>query len=408
MDHLTTAAEEAMSQIRARNRLRHHENVVGATVTITGSGTSVSGTTDAQGQATLDTTGLANGSYTLTVTPEDSLTGPVGPATAVTLATAKTRIFRTLSADLTINAHNLTAVSVAAGQLANGDANIEPQSAVTVGLQPCFMRSPNHSSRGSHGITMIIVHHTAASTESTLSTFTAPGQTSANYVIDRDGQIIKMVPDTMAAFHAGEASWAGQNNINSRSIGIEIVHQTGNYPGAQYTALLGLIDALRSAHPTIVAWNIIGHSDIATTNGKLGRKSSDPGLKFEWSRLEARNLGMTLMVGPLPNSVYANFFATFPGGILRSGDNDTKRILGGSKRPTTFAGNPVRELQDDLTAIGYHLGNPDGDYGDKTRAAVQMFQEHFFAGDRWPKSPDGRVDLETAVIIKGVAAAKPP
>src|SRR5260370_3647291 len=134
MDHLTTAAEEAMSQIRVRNLLRHHENVVGATVAITGSGTSVSGTTDAQGHATLDTTGLANGSYTLTVTPEDTLTGPVGPATAVTLPTAKTRIFRALSADLTINAHNLTAISVAAGQLANGEAENGAQSARTSNL----------------------------------------------------------------------------------------------------------------------------------------------------------------------------------------------------------------------------------------------------------------------------------
>src|SRR5258707_3580170 len=258
MAPITADAEEAMAQIRVRNRLRHDENVVGAAVTITGSGTSVSGTTDAQGHATLDTTGLENGSYTLTVTPEDALTGPVGQATAVKLPKSKTRIFRSLSADLTINAHNLTAISVAAGQLANGEAEIGPQSAVTVSLQPCFMRSPNHGSRGSHAITMIIVHHTAASTESTLSTFTAPGQTSANYVIDRDGQIIKMVPDTMAAFHAGEASWAGQSNINSRSIGIEIVHQTGNYPGAQYTTLLDLIDALVSAHPLTRAWTIPG------------------------------------------------------------------------------------------------------------------------------------------------------
>jgi hypothetical protein len=135
MDHLTATAEEAMSQIRVRNRLRHHENVAGATVTITGSGTSVSGTTNAQGVATLDTTGLANGSYILTVTPEDALTGPVGPATAVTLPTAKTRIFRSLSADLTINAHNLTAVSVAAGQLANGEAEIGPQSNYRCKLQ---------------------------------------------------------------------------------------------------------------------------------------------------------------------------------------------------------------------------------------------------------------------------------
>jgi N-acetylmuramoyl-L-alanine amidase len=269
------------------------------------------------------------------------------------------------------------------------------------------MLSPNHSGRGSHRITMIIVHHTAAGVGSTLSTFMSAGQTSANYVIDSDGQIIKVVPDRQAAFHAGESKWSGLDHINSRSIGIEIVNTTGPYPGPQYSALLGLISALRSAHPSIVDWNIIGHSDIATTHGKLGRKSSDPGLKFEWSRLEALSFGMTRMIGPLPATIYDNFFATFAGGALRRGDNDGKRILGGSRRNGTFAGNPVRELQNDLTTIGYHLGTPDGDYGDKTRLAVEMFQEHFFAGGRGHKAPDGRVDFETAVIVKGVAAAKP-
>jgi N-acetyl-anhydromuramyl-L-alanine amidase AmpD len=173
------------------------------------------------------------------------------------------------------------------------------------------------------------------------------------------------------------------------------------------TALLDLIAALRAAHPTINDWNIIGHSDIATSSGKLGRKSSDPGANFEWSRLEGRRFGMLQAAGPGAPSVYANFFATFAGASLRKGDNDTKRVFGAVKRPATFVGNPVRELQDDLTHIGYHLGTPDGDFGDKTRAAVQMFQEHFFAGGRGHKTPDGLVDLQTAQTIKSVTGARP-
>jgi len=402
-----------MAQIHVRNRLRPHEGVTGASVSITGTGpaaASVSATTNAQGVATINTSGpsgLPDGSYTLTVTPAHTLTGPVGPTMAATLPAAVNRVFRSLSADLTIAAHNVTAVAVPAANLADGDASIGPHSTVTVGLQPCFMRSPNNRARGTHSITMVIVHHTAVGTESTLNTFMAAGQTSANYVIDRDGQIIMVVPDALAAFHAGDSAWGGQTSINERSIGIEIVHQTGTYPGAQYSALLNLIQALRTAHPTIVDWNIIGHSDIATTRGKLGRKSSDPGLNFEWARLEARGFGMTRLIGPFPSTIYANFFDTFSGGILQPGDNDRRRRLGGSARPASYTGNPIRELQDDLTTIGYQLGTPDGDYGDKTRAAVQMFQEHFFAGGRGHKGPDGRVDLQTAVIVKSVVAVKP-
>ena len=92
-----------------------------------------------------------------------------------------------------------------------------------------------------------------------------------------------------------------------------------------------------------MAWNIIGHSDIATTHGVLGRKSSDPGLQFEWSRLENQGLGMQRIAGPFPVTIYAGFFRAFPTEMLRKGDNDSKRIFGGTKR-TTITGAPVHEL----------------------------------------------------------------
>lgn len=400
-----------MAQIGVRNRLRPTENIAGATVTISGTApgaASVSGVTNVHGTVTLNAKLLADGAYTLTVTPASTLAGPVGPATASGPVPGD-RIFRTLSADVTIGKGTVRTVTVTAPNDANGDARLNAASAVTVGLQPVWMRSPHHSARGSNQVTMIIVHHTGGPVVGpAINTFLDAGeQTSAHYVINRDGQVIKMVQDSRRAHHAGEAHWAGASDINSISIGIEIVNATGSYPAAQYAALLDLIAALRAAHPTIVDWNIVGHSDVATTHGRLGRKSSDPGLQFEWSRLEARGFGMLQMVGPFPNTIYASFFATFPSMSLQKGDNDSKRIFGGKKRAATFTGDPVRELQDDLTTIGYHLGTPDGDFGDKTRAAVQMFQEHFFAGARGHKAPDGRVDWDTAVWIKSVVGAHP-
>ncbi|HEY5707601.1 MAG TPA: N-acetylmuramoyl-L-alanine amidase [Terrimicrobiaceae bacterium] len=400
-----------MPQILVRNRLKPTEKLRGATVTITGTtpgAATVSGATNAHGVVTLGTTSLADGAYILTAAPVSTLAGAVGPTTA-SAPVPGDRIFRTLSVDLTIASGAITAVAVPAPNRPDGDASLGARGAVTVGLQPVWMRSPNHTARGSNQITMIIVHHTGGPVVGpAINTFLSTGEgTSAHYVINTDGQIIKMVQDGRRAHHAGEARWAGASDINSISIGIEIVNATGAYPAAQYTALLDLIAALRTAHPTIVDWNIIGHSDVATTHGKLGRKSSDPGLQFEWSRLEARNLGMLMVLGPFPTTIYASFFATFAGDSLRRGDNDTKRIFGGTKRAGTFVGNPVRELQDDLTTIGYHLGRPDGEFGDKTRAAVQMFQEHFFAGGRGHKAPDGRVDLRTAELIKSVTGAHP-
>src|SRR5262245_40063735 len=279
---------------------------------------------------------------------------------------------------------------------------------VTVGLQPVWTRSLNHGSRGSHQIMTIIVHHTGGPTIGpAINTFlSTTEQTSAHYLINTDGQIIKMVQDIRRANQAGDSNWAGVNGVNTVSIGIEIVHATGAYPQAQYTALLDLIARLRRAFPTIVDWNIIGHSDIATTHEVLGRKSSDPGLQFEWSRLENRGLGMQRIAGPFPAAIYAGFFRAFPTEMLRRGDNDSKRIFGGTKR-TAITGDPVHELQDDLTIIGYSVGTPDGDFGNKTRAAVQMLQEHFFAGGLGHKAPDGRVDFQTAQLIKSVVGAHP-
>ncbi|HUQ93393.1 MAG TPA: N-acetylmuramoyl-L-alanine amidase [Bryobacteraceae bacterium] len=399
-----------MSRIRVKNKLKPSENVASAGVAIVQTGpppVTLSGTTNSLGVLNLAVNTLANGTHAFAVVPASTTTDLVGPAVASS-PTPGDRVFRSLGGTVTVAAGAITAVTIPPAERVNGDATLVAGGNIDVVLQPVWMKSPNNSGRGTSTITMIIVHHTGGPVVGpAINTFLSTGEgTSAHYVIDTDGAIVKMVQEGRRAHHAGEARWAGQSDINSVSIGIEIVNSTGTYPAAQYTALLDLIGRLRGAHPTIVDWNIIGHSDIATTNGKLGRKSSDPGLQFEWSRLEGRGWGMRSIMGPFPTAIYAGFFAAFPAETLRKNDNDAKRVLGGAKR-TTIVGNPVRELQDDLTEIGYHLGTPDGDFGDKTRAAVQMFQEHFFAGGRGHKSPDGKVDNITAQMIKGVVGAKP-
>ena len=215
-------------------------------------------------------------------------------------------------------------------------------------------------------------------------------------------------PDARAAWHAGVARWDGHADVNERSVGIEIVNKTGPYPEAQYTALLGLLDRITTAFSGIDEWNIIGHSDVGTnSDGKLGRKSGDPGAQFEWSRLEAKRLGLLESDGPPDINIYAGFFNIVASGSLHVGDNDSRHHFGGANHKD-ITGHPVRELQEDLVAIGYSLGgSPDGDFGAKTQAAVTAFQEHFFAGGRGPKGPDGRVDFQTAAMIKSVAALAP-
>ncbi len=103
--------------------------------------------------------------------------------------------------------------------------------------------------------------------------------------------------------------------------------------------------------------------------------------------------------------MYGGFFVQFPDESLRMNDNDAGRIFGGAARPG-IVGNIIHAVQTDLRTIGYALGTTDGDFGEKTRAAVHMFQEHFFAGGRGHKDPDGRLDRRTALLIKAVVLAR--
>jgi N-acetylmuramoyl-L-alanine amidase len=389
-------------RIQLRNRLHHVDHIAGASVRILGANgvALVSGTTNAVGSVQLNITALPAGTYTCEIRAPHTFDGPVGP-TLVSSGAVPERVYRSVDLTLVRTAAGITNATPTVAQHAN--VTIASGNLI-VDVQPVWMRSTKSSSRG-QPISMIIVHHTACALGPAVNTFL--GEKGPHYMIDTDGQIVKWVQETRAAWHAGEARWSGHDDINARSIGIEIVHKTGDYPEAQYTALLDLLARLRTAFPAVDAWDIIGHSDVGTNGaGRLGRKSGDPGARFQWSRLERRGLGMSMLAGP-PNipAMYGGFFQTVPDGALRLNDNDARHRFDGVVRPT-ITGTPVQELQQDLASIGYSVGTPDGDFGQRSHYAVLAFQEHFFAGGRGHKTPDGRVDLQTAAMIKNVAGAR--
>ena len=107
-------------------------------------------------------------------------------------------------------------------------------------------------------------------------------QVSAHFLIERDGGVSQFVSCHDRAWHAGQSSFAGRDNCNDFSIGIEL-EGTDELPftDAQYTALAELVDLLRRAYPAITAERICGHSDIAPV------RKTDPGPAFDWTRLRA-------------------------------------------------------------------------------------------------------------------------
>ncbi|MEP5672992.1 N-acetylmuramoyl-L-alanine amidase [Ascidiaceihabitans sp.] len=140
---------------------------------------------------------------------------------------------------------------------------------------------------------LVVVHYTAmASAEAAIERLCDPAaEVSAHYVIGRRGEITQLVDEEMRAWHAGAGEWHGQDDVNSRSIGIEL-DNGGTYPFAepQMASLEWLLPRILDRWG-IGPEGVIGHSDMAP-----GRKF-DPGAHFDWARLARQGLAATLPAG---------------------------------------------------------------------------------------------------------------
>jgi N-acetylmuramoyl-L-alanine amidase len=156
--------------------------------------------------------------------------------------------------------------------------------------------SPNAGPRrpvnGETCVRHLVMHYTGMkSCAQALNRLCDPAfEVSAHYVIDEDGTVYRMVAEDLRAWHAGKSFWHGIRDINSTSIGIEIVnpgHEYGYraYPAAQIDAVMELAADIITRHH-IKACDVLGHSDIAP-----GRKT-DPGELFPWKDLAARGIGL--------------------------------------------------------------------------------------------------------------------
>lgn len=150
-------------------------------------------------------------------------------------------------------------------------------------------KSPNFTERrgGHEKPSMIIIHYTDMKTgKEALERLCDPAsEVSAHYVIEENGDIYQLVDDDKRAWHAGVGEWEGERDINSASIGIELVnpghsHGYRDFPDAQIDALIELTKDLILKY-NIPVDRILGHSDVSP-----GRKI-DPGELFPWGRYRA-------------------------------------------------------------------------------------------------------------------------
>jgi N-acetylmuramoyl-L-alanine amidase len=221
---------------------------------------------------------------------------------------------------------------------------------------------------------LLLLHYTGMdSAEAALDWLTREeSKVSCHYLVDEDGNVTQMVREGERAWHAGQSLWAGETDINSCAIGIEI-HNPGHdieyrdFPEAQMRAVEALCLDILARH-TIRPERVLAHSDIAP-----GRKR-DPGEKFDWGRLARAGIGHWVEPAPLGDD---------PG--LGPGDE----------------GEAVTKLQQDLAAYGYGV-EITSTYGRGLENVVEAFQRHFR-----PERVDGRADASTRdTLVRLLAAAQ--
>ncbi|MCC5996192.1 MAG: N-acetylmuramoyl-L-alanine amidase [Oceanicaulis sp.] len=214
--------------------------------------------------------------------------------------------------------------------------------------------SPNFNGRAAP-VSMLVLHYTGMeSGPAALDRLRDPhAKVSAHYLVEEDGRVFALVAEDKRAWHAGAGAWRGAADVNSASIGIEIVnggHDFGlpDFPDVQIQAVIALSRGILARH-AIAPRDVIGHSDMAPA------RKIDPGEKFPWARLAAAGIGL------------------WP------------------QAPEQAV--PVADAPESLAAIGY----PVADNG--LEDVVRAFQRRYRPG-----RVDGRLDDETLGLIGAVEA----
>ena len=243
--------------------------------------------------------------------------------------------------------------------------------------------SRNQNSR----VNYLVIHFTTENFRDSLALLTEPSDNpvSAHYLIpepdddsypSRTLRVYHLVEESRRAWHAGESYWNGEEALNDRSIGIELVNRSycvddtdeagddemycfyPDFADAQIGLLIELAADILERHPEIDPVDVVGHADIAPD------RKVDPGPRFPWQLLHRSGIG----------AWYDD------DSVLRY----RRRFR--AERP------PVIAVQRALRAYGYGV-EPTGVNDLQSREVVRAFQMHFR-----PSVVTGCVDIETAAI----------
>ncbi len=247
--------------------------------------------------------------------------------------------------------------------------------------------SQNHNSR----VNYLIIHFTSEHFAESLRLLVQPSDNpvSAHYLIPepddatydrRSLRVHKLVPESRRAWHAGASFWHGEESLNDRSIGIELVNRSycsdidpdietptpenqacvfHDFSAEQFALLVRLTGEISERFPEIEPVDVVGHSDIAPD------RKVDPGPRFPWRQLYEQGIGAWY-------------------------DEETVDRY----REQLQHGLPdIALIQRALLAYGYRI-EETGENDPQTRFVVRAFQMHFRPADY-----SGRIDQETSAIL---------
>jgi N-acetylmuramoyl-L-alanine amidase len=221
---------------------------------------------------------------------------------------------------------------------------------------------------------LIILHYTGMETGQAAEDWLCvpESQVSSHYLVHEDGAVVQMVREADRAWHAGRSIWGGNADMNSHSVGIEIVnrgHILGYtpFPHTQINAVVELCRDIATRYG-MVPQAVLAHSDVAP-----GRKI-DPGELFPWAVLHAAGIGHFVQPEALGNDL---------------------------PLPLGISAAEVAETQQMLADYGYGIA-VNGVMDEPTRIVVEAFQRHFR-----PERVDGLIDRSTRRTLQRVLDSLP-
>ena len=252
--------------------------------------------------------------------------------------------------------------------------------------------SQNHNSR----VNYLVIHFTSEHFAESLRLLTQPTArpVSAHYLIPepdddtykrRSLGVHKLVPESRRAWHAGASFWHGEESLNDRSIGIELVNRSycsdidpdietpapenqscvfRDFSAEQIALLVRLTGEIIERFPEIDAVDVVGHSDVAPD------RKVDPGPRFPWRQLYEQGIGAWY-------------------------DQET---VDRNREQYRHDLPDIALIQRALLAYGYRI-EETGQNDLQTRFVVRAFQMHFRPSDH-----SGQIDAETSAILFALLA----